>query len=239
MCVCVSLSPFFIQKLTQVQRQHLMSCITDNSERINLLEKTRDIECRQKKRMADLNDFTDKEKDKENKLLEVKRSSTYILDQEEENRKMLVVDMNVNATDSVKPIVKVLNNVQGTMGKMRKNHENTHDIVKENHHELIDLKKEIKEMRSDISDVSFQVKKATFNNVMGGVDLSDFFPVVSTQQLEAFMDKKHPDWHLRRMEFYNFLYNCVTDCKKAFSKGLLKTLFTRQYMMTVKWPNFG
>ena len=81
--------------------------------------------------------------------------------------------------------------------------------------------------------------KPKFDLIFVGVDLSDFFPVERPQQLVDFMDKSHADWNSRRKEFYNFLFNCVTDTKKNFTKAILKTLFTRQYMMKVKWPTFG
>ena len=74
---------------------------------------------------------------------------------------------------------------------------------------------------------------------MNEVDISEFFPVTSTRNLEKFMDREHKEWPCRRREFYNYLLNIVSDNKKAFTKGLLKALFSRDFMMTIKWPTFG
>lgn len=219
--------------------------IEENTEKLDLLEKTKALELRQKKRVYDMDALVAKEKEaeKERDLLDGKitAASASILDQEDAHRNMLVHNMNVqaNANDNLKPVVKVLNNVQGTMGKMRRNHENTHEIVRANHYELKSVKQEVTEMRSDIAEVTAQIKKSTFNNIISGADMSDFFPVTRPQQLIDFMDKTHPEWPSRRTEFFSYLYNCISDSKKTFTKGLLKTLFSRPYMCTVKWPTFG
>lgn len=220
-----------------------MSNIGDYSEKLDLLEKTRDIDSRHKKRDDDLNAIMQKEndQDKAKTTLFGQKKNTYesILQQEENNRKMLVHEMNENVTDNLRPVVKVLNHISGSMGKMRKNHENTHEIVRENHGELLSIKTEVTDLRSDMADVKLQVSKATFKTLMcGGVDLSEFFPVERPQQLLDFMDKTHPQWEERKNEFYCFLFNCITNSKKAFCKGLLKTIFTRKYMITAKWPTF-
>lgn len=121
---------------------------------------------------------------------------------------------------------------------MRRNHENTNEVVRENHSELKAIRTEVVEIRSELAEVVHQVKKATYQSVMQGPDISEFFPVKKEQQLVDFMDRQHPEWEGRKREFYNFLFNCVTDDKKSFTKGLLKTLFSRDYMLTVKWPSF-
>lgn len=123
------------------------------------------------------------------------------------------------------------------MGKNRRNHENTNQIVKECYKELAVLKEEQKETKSILLTLSHQIKKDTFGRLMKGPDLSEFFPVMRAKQLEDFMDRQHPEWSARRDEFAFYLFNCVTESKKAFTKSLLKTVFSREYMWTVKWPN--
>lgn len=122
---------------------------------------------------------------------------------------------------------------------MRRNHENTNEVVKNNHSDLQILKAEIKLLHEKLDAISYQVQKATYQQVMNEIDISEFFPIGEAAQLEEFMDRDHPEWPARRREFYNYLYLCVNDNKKVFCKGLLKALFQRHYMRAVKWPKFG
>lgn len=91
-------------------------------------------------------------------------------------------------------------------------------------------------MKSMIADIAVQVRKDTFDTLMQGPDMSEFFPVQNDQQLLDFMDRTNSEWPARRTEFAHYLFNCVSNSKKAFSKGLLKSLFSREYMRSVKWP---
>lgn len=122
------------------------------------------------------------------------------------------------------------------MGKNRRNHENTNEVVKENHKEIVSLREEMKGLKEMVATVAHHVKKSTFQKLMNGPYLSEFFPVTSADQLVQFMDRNHPEWPARRDEFAFYLFNCITDSKKSFTKGLLKSLFSRQYMSKVKWP---
>lgn len=122
---------------------------------------------------------------------------------------------------------------------MRRNQENTYAYIQATHKEVIDLKANVSNLESKLHSVSLQIQKATFQSVMQGADISEFFPVQRAEQLQSFMDREHPEWPSRKSEFYNLLFTIVTDSKKNLSKGLLKTLFCRDYMLTVKWPSAG
>lgn len=90
--------------------------ITDHSEKLDLLEKTLAIEERQNKRAHEQNAILDAKQEQERiKNMMDGNSSTMesVLEQEEKQRKQLVHDMNVNLTETTKPIVKVLTNLQG------------------------------------------------------------------------------------------------------------------------------
>ena len=119
---------------------------------------------------------------------------------------------------------------------MRRNCENTNDLAQATHKEVVELKTYV---HSKLEAVSLQVQRATFQTVMGGSDVSEFFPVESNDQLDLFMDRMHPEWESRKKEFYNLLFSVATDDKKAFGRGLIKALFARQYICKVKWPSFG
>lgn len=125
------------------------------------------------------------------------------------------------------------------MTKNRRNNENTNEIVQYNHMDLRDLKKEVKDIQGKLDNVVFLVQKSTLQTVMDESDISVFFPVTHADQIDQFMDRDHQEWNSRRKAFYNYLFTTITESKRAFSKGLLKSLFTRDFMLDVKWPTFG
>lgn len=94
-----------------------MKCIEENEERLDLLNKTLDLENKQKKRIREITSENEKEAaDKDLKDLYENNSSnttTSLLDQEESLRKQLVDSMIQSATPAITPVVKVLTNVQG------------------------------------------------------------------------------------------------------------------------------
>ena len=122
---------------------------------------------------------------------------------------------------------------------MRKNHENTNEIVTSNHYKLKDLQETAREQQPKINYIYEHLRKQSFQKDMNAPDIGDFFPVENPSQLELFMDRSNPLWDARREEFHNLLYTCLTNQKNIFSKGLIQTLFTRQYIRTVQWPSPG
>ena len=117
--------------------------------------------------------------------------------------------------------------------------ENTNAFAQANHREILKIRTTLSTMKSQLELISVQVQKATFNSVMQGSDISDFFPVERKEQLEVFMDRDHPEWNNRKTEFYNLLYTTATHIKKGFARGLIKTLFSRKYISESKWPTYG
>lgn len=122
---------------------------------------------------------------------------------------------------------------------MRRNLESTYGFAQASHNEILQVKASIARIESTIETLSKQVETATFMTVMQGCDLSEFFPVETNNQLEAFMDRNHPDWNSRKNAFFNFLLTIVTNNKKAFARGMIKAMFSREYILTVKWPSSG
>ena len=125
------------------------------------------------------------------------------------------------------------------MGKFKKNLENTNGFTQATYREVIELKAQISEILIKLEGIGRQVHKATFNSVMSGADISEFFPVEKNDQIEQFMDRNHPEWTSRKQEFYHFLYTIASDNKKGFARGMIKALFSRNYIMHSKWPTFG
>ena len=117
--------------------------------------------------------------------------------------------------------------------------ENTNAFAQANHREILEIRTILSNMQAKLDLISSQVQKATFNSLMQGSDISEFFPVQTKEQLELFMDRDHPDWNNRKTEFYNLLYTTASHIKKGFARGLIKTLFSRKYISVSKWPTFG
>ena len=122
---------------------------------------------------------------------------------------------------------------------MRRNMENTHGFAQAIHQEVLELKATISRIESSIQAVGVQIQKATFNSIMSGCDISDFFPVESKEQLERFMDRDHPQWNARKLDFYYLLYTIASTDRKGFARSLIKALFSRKYINAMKWPSQG
>ena len=125
------------------------------------------------------------------------------------------------------------------MGKLRRNMENTNAFAQANYKEILEIRAILSSMESKLELICVQVQKATFNSLMQGCDISEFFPVERKEQLELFMDRDHPEWNNRKLEFYNYLYTTASHIKKGFARGLIKAIFSRKYIMISKWPSFG
>ena len=117
--------------------------------------------------------------------------------------------------------------------------ENTNAFAQATHRIVLEIRAILSNLESKLELVSGQVRKATFNNLMQGCDISEFFPVENKEQLELFMDREHPEWNNRKTEFYNFLYTIASNTKRGFARGLIKAIFSRQYILKSKWPSFG
>lgn len=122
---------------------------------------------------------------------------------------------------------------------MRRNVENTNALSQATYKEVLEVKNRLSGLESKLEEMCTQVHKATFQTCMQGADISEFFPVENNNKLEAFMNRDHPEWPSRKSEFYNFLYTIASTGKKGFARGMIKALFTREYIGTVKWPSFG
>lgn len=98
-----------------VEQQNIMKSIEENTERLDLLQKTLAVEEKQKKRLLEVSNNKKKELEESNqkKLYEVNCATTSILDQEDSHRKELVENMVQNSAPSLTPVVKVMTNVQG------------------------------------------------------------------------------------------------------------------------------
>lgn len=122
---------------------------------------------------------------------------------------------------------------------MRKNLENTNAFCQATHKDVQDIKATLARIESHLESIGIQVQTATFHTTMKGCDISEFFPVEKKEQLESFMDRTHPEWESRKTEFYSFLYTIASNNKRGFARGLIKAIFTREYISTAKWPSSG
>lgn len=97
----------------------------------------------------------------------------------------------------------------------------------------------MKTMLAMVREIKDDMKQFTFHMRMDSVDLSEFFPLNTDDDVKRFMDRDDEEWPLRRRGFYHLLYTTVTTQKKKFASGLLHTLFTRSYIANHRWPYPG
>lgn len=222
-----------------MEQQNITKCIEENTERMDLLQKNLQLEQRQKQRLLEIS-FQKKKDLEAAKVMQLGDGIITTIDKEESQTKESVPPGKKNKLHYL--ILIKENNVNIHllgMVKMRKNLENTNSICQETYKEVLEVKTHLAKMESNLETISSHVAKATFQACMQGADISEFFPVENTQKLEAFMDRDHPEWPSRKMEFYNFLFTIASDVKRGFARGLIKALFTREYIVGVKWPSFG
>ena len=98
-----------------VEQQNIMKCIEENSERLDLLQKTVFLEEKQKKRLEEVTIQKEREVEMANqtKLYDGTSTNNSLLDQEEALGKELVKNMNQSSPTALTPVLRVLNNVQG------------------------------------------------------------------------------------------------------------------------------
>lgn len=98
-----------------MQQQNIMTSIEENTERLDLMQKTFAVEEKQKKRLLEISLQTEKNMEQANqtRLYEGTTTNDSVLNQEEAHRKELVDAMVQSTTPATAPVVKVLNNVQG------------------------------------------------------------------------------------------------------------------------------
>ena len=117
--------------------------------------------------------------------------------------------------------------------------ENTNALAQASYKEIIEIKKHILRIEEKLEAISTQVHNSTFQTLMSGCDMSEFFPVETKEQLEKFMDRQHPEWESRKTEFYHYLYTISTKNRGGFARGLIKALFSRRFISKNKWPSSG
>lgn len=94
-----------------------MDNISDHTEKLRHFEESLAIDDRQNERAHQQNTLeeTEKERDRVKNLMIGNSTMASVLEQEDVLRSSLVHDMNVKADSSIKPVVKVLTNLQGIL----------------------------------------------------------------------------------------------------------------------------
>lgn len=104
--------------MNPIEHQSVMVCIEENTERLDLLQKTLEVEERQRKRLEDIkikmeNDFEETQRRSLYEGYTTCTTAASIMDQEDADRRQLMEEMVRHSTPSNAPTVKVLTNVQG------------------------------------------------------------------------------------------------------------------------------
>lgn len=112
---------FLFQNLTAFDLQSITLCIEENTEQLDLLQKTLEVEQRQKNRLLQISLQKERENENEKRknLLDGTSTTTNsLLDQEDTTRKELVQAMVENSNQCNGPVVKVLTNLQGNKNNL-------------------------------------------------------------------------------------------------------------------------
>ena len=100
--------------MTPADRQNIMQSIAENTERLDLLKRTLQVEERQKKRLLDLTNQRKKEMEEADRKNFLEGNlNTVNFQKEEAERDQLIREMVQNSSKSDGPAVKVLVNIQG------------------------------------------------------------------------------------------------------------------------------
>ena len=110
------------------------------------------------------------------------------------------------------------------------------DTTRSNHQKLANNEKFQETVIETLHEIKSDMKKYIFHVNMQSVDISDFFPLKSGEDLEKFMDKSDEQWMDRRNGFYHLLHTTIADTKRKFSSSLLHVLFTRDFIKNHRWP---
>ena len=110
------------------------------------------------------------------------------------------------------------------------------DMIKACLEKITSNQHDIKNVLSILADIKTDLKQLTYQRKMDSVDMSEWFPLNSAEDLEKFMNRNDDDWDSKRKGFYHLLFSAVNDTKGKFSNRLLKTLFTRDFICRNKWP---
>lgn len=122
---------------------------------------------------------------------------------------------------------------------MKRNNQNNDNTTKANHEKLKCNEYYVQRVLGTLKEIKEDMRQFTFHMRMDSVDISDYFPLHSEEDLTRFMDKGHEEWPLRRRAFYHLLYTTVTRSKKKFAGGLLHAIFSRNFIHENKWPYPG
>lgn len=124
----------------------------------------------------------------------------------------------------------------GTLTKMRRNVHSTNDIARSNHERLMSTEQSMKTIIDMLKEIKEDMRQYNFHLKMETADVGKFFPLSCDEDLQDFMDRKHPEWPKRMKGFYHLLFTTVTKNKRRFGGALLHALFTRDFISCHRWP---
>ena len=70
---------------------------------------------------------------------------------------------------------------------------------------------------------------------MKTVNIYDFFPVKTDEQLKKFLEKD-AQYEDRKEQFYSILLPTVTETQSKFGNAVLKAVFDHSFVVTHRWP---
>ena len=125
---------------------------------------------------------------------------------------------------------------------VKKNLRTQHNVVKSLRDNHEDMKKEISKVKSLVQELLGVVKDFKFSANYVSPQMKYFFPCDSDEKMQSFLSNEDGKLEEKVMEFEKYLYNAINGKKsqsgaKNFIDNLLHQLFTREYIVSHRWPH--
>ena len=126
------------------------------------------------------------------------------------------------------------------MISMKHNTKNGNEILRHVHYDQKEVMTRLDSIEDNVDIIANNVYKLLmYHRGFSKKHIYQFFPLTSRKNLKDFMDKLHPDYHIRMEEFQNLMLLTITDSIQKFADALMDNFFSREFAADIKWPTPG
>ena len=121
---------------------------------------------------------------------------------------------------------------------MRRNLRNTAENVRANGQEIKEVKSSNEHIHTRLDAISNQLQILVTERSMDGVQIEDYLPFPDNDTITKFLSNSDGNFAKRKFELDQMLHTAILTNRnvKHFADAICKTLFTRNYIATHKWP---